>query len=132
MALPDVELYRALSLAFSSLGIPWYVFGAQAAILHGALRFTEDVDVTVLPGGVGQRALAEALARHGFSLRVVDADDFVEKTRVMPLLHAATGIPVDVVLGGPGLEELFLERARPTDVGGVVVPVAAPEDLIVM
>jgi hypothetical protein len=132
MASPDVEVYRALDRAFASLRVSWYVFGAQAAILHGAVRFTEDLDVTVLLGTLEPRALVQTLVRHGFSLRVEDADDFVEKTRVLPALHVQTQIPVDVVLGGPGLEELFAQRARPTDVGGVAVPVATAEDLIVM
>jgi hypothetical protein len=40
-------------------------------------------------------------------------------------------MPLDVVLAGPGLEEAFLARARRVDLGGVVVPVLAPEDLVV-
>ncbi len=132
MALPDVELYAALSRALSSLGVRWYVFGAQAAILHGALRFTEDVDVTVLLGGLTHGVLVTELTRCGFSLGVPDAEGFVEKTRVLPFHHSKTGIPVDVVLGGPGLEELFAERASVTDIGGVAVPVTSAEDLIVM
>jgi Nucleotidyl transferase AbiEii toxin, Type IV TA system len=132
MASPDVEVYRALSQALSFLGVSWYVFGAQAAILHGATRFTEDLDVTVLLGTKEPRALVNELAHHGFSLRVKDVDAFVEKTRVLPVLHTETGIPVDVVLGGPGLEELFAQRARPMDVGGVSVPVVTAEDLIAM
>jgi len=65
MASSDVDVYRALSRGFSSLGVPWYVFGAQAAIIHGALRFTEDVDVTVLPGAIEHEALVDELGRHG-------------------------------------------------------------------
>ena len=132
MASSDVEVYRALNDALSSLGVSWYVFGAQAAILHGATRFTEDLDVTVLLGVREPRTLANALGQHGFTLRVKDVDAFVETTRVLPVVHASTRIPVDIVLGGPGLEELFAQRARPMDVGGVSVPVASAEDLIVM
>jgi len=36
---------------------------------------------------------------------------------------------VDLVLGGPGLEDLFLQRAVERDVEGVRVPVATAEDL---
>ncbi|MFL5379035.1 MAG: hypothetical protein ACJ787_14085, partial [Myxococcales bacterium] len=50
---------------------------------------------------------------------------------VVPLVHA-TGMQTDLVLGGPGLEELFLERAVERDVEGVRVPVASAEDLIAM
>ncbi len=47
MDAPDVEVYRALSAVLSQRGVSWHVFGGQAAILHGATRFTEDVDITV-------------------------------------------------------------------------------------
>ncbi|MGH8119987.1 MAG: hypothetical protein ACRESK_05160 [Gammaproteobacteria bacterium] len=42
----QAELYRALQSAFDSLNIPWFLFGAQAAILYGAARLTAAVDVT--------------------------------------------------------------------------------------
>src|SRR5438128_1463929 len=76
-----------------------------------------------------QRVDAMALAR--FRLRVSNVDSFVAQTRVLPFVHQPTGMPLDVVLAGPGLEELFLERARPLDLGGVEVPVISPEDLLV-
>ena len=37
-----------------------------------------------------------------------------------------------MVLAGPGLELDFLARARVLDVDGVRVPVASPEDVVVM
>jgi predicted nucleotidyltransferase len=51
---------------------------------------------------------------------------------VLPVRHTATGIPVDIVIAGPGIEELFLQRAQVHDLGGVKVPVACAEDVIVM
>ena len=41
-------------------------------------------------------------------------------------------MPLDVVLAGPGVEELFLARARLLAVDDVTVPVASPEDIVVM
>lgn len=49
----------------------------------------------------------------------------------MPLEHGASGLGLDVVLAGPGLEDLFLERAVAIDVAGTLVPFISPEDLIV-
>ena len=58
-------------------------------------------------------------------------DDFIRRTRVLPLVHVATGMPVDIVLAGPGLEQEFLANARDLSMAGVNVPVISPEDLIV-
>lgn len=126
------ELLRALGDVLDRLGARWYVFGAQAVLLWGRPRFTADIDVTVrLDPEVPQR-LVDELARAGFTLRVSTRDDFVNRTRVLPFLHAATGWLLDVVLAGPGLEERFLDRAVSVDFdAGVCVPVICAEDLIV-
>lgn len=125
------ELLAALAPALQKLGVGWYLFGAQAAMLHGAERLTADVDVTVHLRDRSTKELVHALERAGFHMRV-EGEDFVERTRVLPVLHVATGIALDVVLAGPGIEELFLERAELRDYRGVQVPVARAEDLIVM
>lgn len=129
---PLAELFAELERAFAALGVRWYVFGAQAAILHGVTRLTGDVDVTVDLGPRATPALVGALAQAGFDLRVSDADGFVESTRVLPLVHRSTRIPVDVVLAGPGLEELFFSRVEARSIGGVRVPVASAEDVVTM
>lgn len=128
---PFVALLADLKATLDTLGVGWYVFGAQAALLYGSARLTADVDVTVAFGERRTELLVDALRTGGFALRVSDPA-FVRATRVLPTVHAATGLPVDVVLGGPGLEEHFLERAQPHDMGGVVVPVARAEDIVVM
>jgi hypothetical protein len=53
---PLAELLRAAAAAFDRLGAGWFVFGAQAAILHGAARLTADVDITV---ALGTRSLED-------------------------------------------------------------------------
>jgi len=131
MSSPFVEVLDSLRSSFEALDADWYVFGAQAALVHGAVRMTADVDVTVFPGDHTAEAFLEALEGHGFELRGVDAD-FVRETRVLPLIHLATGINADVVLGGPGLEELFRSRVVSADLGGTRVPVAAAEDVVAM
>ncbi|WP_437733382.1 DUF6036 family nucleotidyltransferase [Sorangium sp. So ce1335] len=131
MRSPFVELLGALADVFSRLGAGWYLFGAQAALLHGAARLTADVDVTVDLQGKDPEVLAKALTAAGFQMRVEDIA-FTHRTRVLPSLHLATGIAADVVLAGPGLEELFLQRAQLHDLDGVQVPVACAEDVIVM
>lgn len=124
------ELLADLAAALDVVGARWYVFGAQAALVWGRPRLTTDVDVTV-QCDVPTDRLVRALATYGFSLRIDATDAFVRTTRVVPLEHLGSGLAVDVVLAGPGLEELFLERAVPVDIAGISVPFISPEDLIV-
>jgi hypothetical protein len=72
----------------------------------------------------------DTMQRHGFDV-VFDDSEFIDRTRVVPFVHRASRMPLDVVLAGSGLEEEFLQRAIAVDVGGSFIPVMSPEDLIV-
>ena len=128
-----IEALRGLERAFSGLGLRWYVFGAQAAIIHGAARATADLDVTVDLGGRTTTQLLEAVKERGFILRVEEDDEeFITRTRVVPMVHEPTSLPVDLVLAGPGLEEVFFERVESIEIKGDRFPFASAEDIVVM
>ena len=97
------------------------MFGAQAVIAYGVPRLSADVDVTVKLENDDPQRFASAMQAAGFVLRVEDPE-FIRRTRVMPFVHSATGMPLDIVLAGSGLEDEFLERARAVDLGGTTVP----------
>ena len=108
----------------------WYLFGAQAVVAYGVPRLSADVDVTLALVPDDPERFARDMSAAGFALRV-DDPDFVRRTRVMPFVHRATGMPLDVVLAGSGLEDEFLDRARVTDIGGTTVPILDVQDLII-
>ena len=85
MPSPFADVLVALASAFERAGVRWYLFGAQAAILHGAARLTADVDVTAYRSC----ARAEVLDVEGVRVPVARAEDIV----VMKLL---AGRPKDV------------------------------------
>lgn len=126
------DVFADLVQAFGALGVRWYLFGAQAAIVHGSARLSADVDVTVELGDRDPGELVEALRAVGVELAIPADDAFVAAARVLPMVHGATAMPVDVVLAGSGLEALFLDRAQLRRVDGVDLPVATPEDIVVM
>jgi hypothetical protein len=132
MSAAVAEVARAIDLACQAVGARFFVFGAQAAIVRGVVRATEDVDVTVDLRGADIQTFIEALAREQVSLRVSNAEEFIAATRVLPMMHLPRGIPVDVVLSGSGFEDDVFERVEIVPIDGVEVPVAALEDLIVM
>jgi hypothetical protein len=124
-----VEVLKALTGVLSRWG-PWYLFGAQAVVAYGVPRLSADVDVTLRLTPEEPERFAAEMRTAGFALRV-DDPEFVRQTRVFPFVHVATGLPLDVVLAGSGLEEAFLERARLLEIGGVRVPTIDPEDLLI-
>ena len=60
--------------------------------------------------------------QHGFDRRFSDPQS-VEHSQIVPLIHRRTGLPVDIVLAGPGLEDELLDRAVPRRIDDVEVPV---------
>jgi hypothetical protein len=125
------EVLAALSRALRRHGRRWYVFGAQAVLAYGRPRLTSDVDVLIDPGRATGVRIARELADADFALRFELSPTSLRTARLLPLVFTRTGTPVDAVLGGSGLHDEFLSRARRLDLGGVKVPVVSPEDLVV-
>jgi hypothetical protein len=120
----------AIASAARDAGLRWYVFGAQAVALHGHARATADIDVTIeAPRDLA--VLVASLVAHDIHPTVPDAASFVARSRVLPCLHRPSGLPVDVVLAGPGLEAAFLDRATSVRVGRTRVPILSLSDLLV-
>ena len=109
---------------------PWYLFGAQAVSIFGVPRLSADVDVTVRLAEGSTEAFVAAMRDAGFDLQVPDAD-FVRRASVLPFVHLSTAMPVDVVLAASGLEDEFLQRARPIEIEGVPTPIIDREDLVI-
>jgi hypothetical protein len=120
----------AIAALARSLGIRWYLFGAQAAVIWGRARTTADVDVTLELGLDEVPALLRRASAHHLRAREPAAAELARTARVVPLISDA-GMPVDVVLAGTGLEARFLNRAQRVRVGALDVPVISPEDLII-
>jgi len=124
-----VELLAALGPVLARWG-RWYLFGAQAVTSYGVPRLSADVDVTLALVPDAPDRFARDMHAAGFTLRV-DDPEFVRRTRVMPFVHVATSMPLDIVLAGSGLEDEFLDRAVVTDLGGASVPIIELGDLII-
>jgi hypothetical protein len=125
-----LEVLAAAEPVLRRSGSRWYVFGAQAVTVWGRPRLSSDVDITAAIAGPHDEFVA-AMQRAGFDLRVADWQEFLDRTRVLPLLHRASEMPLDIVLAGPGLEEEFLNRAIAVELAGLTVPLISPEDLVV-
>ena len=117
-------------LAAACAGIEWCLIGAQAAIVYGSRRSTQDIDISVMIEEALWPDFLDTLQRFGFIPRRENALVFAQNTRVLLMRHVETKVPIDLVLAGPGLEALFLERARNIEILGTAMRVLAPEDLI--
>src|SRR5438067_6875625 len=105
--------------------IPFLVIGGVASAVWGRPRYTQDIDLMVRPHDA-KHAL-EVLEEAGF-----DTQETFEHWLYKGLKN---GVIVDVLFqssGGIYLDEEMLERRVLREFGGLKLPLAAPEDLIVM
>lgn len=126
------DVLADLYALFQRRGIGWYVFGAQAVVVFGRPRQTVDIDVTADIALEAVSELADTLLDAGFTPRVDDLVEFAHRTRAAPVVHEESGIPVDIIFAGPGLEREFLERAVIVEIERMPIPFLSPEDLIAM
>jgi predicted nucleotidyltransferase len=126
------DTLRSLARVLDEQGLAWFVFGAQAVVVRGAPRATQDVDITVEVSREDLPELVSALQAEGLSHRYPEiADELLASGAVLPLRHSS-GMEVDMVLAGSGLEAITLARASRVRMDGVEVPVAQATDLVVM
>lgn len=124
-----MSVYADLAAWLDGLGWPWFLFGGQAALVHGGTRVTADVDVTVV-GDLASLGALEASVPQTFARRADRA--FTERTLVLPVLHTGSGVPVDVVLGATRFEAEVASRAETTMIAATSMRVIAAEDLVVL
>lgn len=108
------------------------VIGGVAVGAHGIARTTKDVDAATSVDNETLEAFCEAAAAHGLQPRRPDYLTFARQNRILLLRDTNSETDVDLSLVLTPFEFLSIERAQLRDVGGLMVPVATPEDLIVM
>jgi Nucleotidyl transferase AbiEii toxin, Type IV TA system len=105
--------------------------GGLAVQRWGEPRETVDVDLTLLTGFADENRYVSVLMDR-FEARIDDAAQFASVNRVL-LLRAASGVGLDIALGGLPFEELAVSRASlfnyPPD---VPLRTCSAEDLLVL
>jgi hypothetical protein len=123
---------RALSGFLEREKVPHVIIGGVAVALVGRPRTTQDIDAIVLLGDRPLEAFLEAAHAAGFDTRIPDAAAFARQFRVVLLRHRKSKVGVDLSVGALPFEEAAVQRARRILVEDRRIPVATPEDLIIM
>jgi hypothetical protein len=122
---------RTLVAALSEIQAPSMIIGGVAVIAAGVPRETIDIDATILGRDCKVGELVAVLSRHGITPRIQDAIEFARERQVLLLRHDASGVTIEISFAWLPFEEEALERAIELQLGGVLVRLARPEDLII-
>src|SRR5436305_3286851 len=131
---PSQKIRRTLAdltKALQRIEAPSMVIGGIAVIAHGVARQTVDIDATILATRLDTSQVLEALADCSIRPRIADVLEFAERSQVLLLVHEKTRVTLEISLAFSSFEQEALERAVEVDFGGVRIPVAIPEDLVI-
>ena len=126
-----IRAAAALQAVFIEEAWRFCFIGGLAVQRWGEPRETIDVDATLLTGLGHEERFIHSLLRR-FEPRIADAAAFARSRRVL-LLRAASGVGLDIALGGLPFEETVVDRSSlftfPLD---VPLRTCSAEDLIVL
>ena len=107
------------------------VIGGVAAIAHGVLRTTRDVDATIVGEGTDLDPLIARLREHDIVPRIDNAVAFARESHVLLLRHAPSNVDVDLSLAWIEFELDAIAAADEAVVAGTTIRAVNPEDLII-
>jgi len=132
---PLAPLLQALKAAIDWLedcGVARAVVGGIAASIYGRPRATRDIDVVAIAEGMNWAELVNRGSNYGIWPRQEDALDFARTSRVILLEHRPTGVEIDLSIAGIAFEIEMVNSAKLIDLAGVSIPVARPDDILIM
>jgi predicted nucleotidyltransferase len=125
------KLLARLGEALDQGHIPYMIIGGQAVLIHGRLRVTEDVDLTL---GVDSSEASQVLSvLRGIGLRpLVDKpEDFIARTYILPMFAEEEKVRVDFAFSFSPYEREAILRALIRKETGYPVRFVTAEDLII-
>jgi predicted nucleotidyltransferase len=138
-------MFESLFAALSATGVRYVVVGGVAAVLHGHVRLTADVDLVIDLAPAEAKRLIGALVEMGFLPRApVDALDFADAAiraawkadkgmQVFSMVDRANPMRVvDIFVDHPLEFDGLWDRADVVTVGATPVRIASIEDLIAL
>ncbi|VVB86692.1 Uncharacterised protein [uncultured archaeon] len=109
--------------------IPYMIIGGIGNLVWGEPRMTLDIDITIHISGIKEQDFIKK-AGSRFKILVDKSEDFVKKTRVLPI-EISEGVKGDIIFAGLDYEKMAIERSVEVEVSkNNRIRVCTAEDLI--
>jgi hypothetical protein len=95
-------------------GIPYMIIGGIGNLVWGEPRMTVDIDITVHISDANEKDFIKD-AGSKFKILVDNPDEFVKKTRVLPI-EITENVRGDIIFTGLEYEKMAIERAVEVDI----------------
>ena len=125
------EIIVKLARLLDKSKIPYMLIGGQAVLLHGMVRLTEDIDIT-LGVDVDKLEFVKKILKDGGLIIPGNVDDvFVKKTNVLIGVDKTTGIRIDFIFSFTAYEQSAIKRAKKIKMDNFNIHFATCEDTII-
>ena len=126
------DLLRPLDLIFKRCQIRYAVIGGYAVAAWGEERATRDIDLLCSAGC--SKALVDAMNEEHlrFEHRIGDYDDPISEVIRIEMGAVTDPSEVDILIGIRNAPPGIFDRIHTINVDGLAIPVASPEDLVIL
>lgn len=130
----DIAVLEKLTEVLDALNIAYVVGGSMASSVYGAVRFTQDADITVEPFGPMADKLFEAL-KDDFYISREAMHQALQDRSSFNVIHFATAFKIDIfVRSESDFQRQVLARGRKVQLGdsAKTISFVSPEDIILL
>jgi predicted nucleotidyltransferase len=126
-----IDLFGKIDAIFCKCQIAYAVIGGYAVAAWGEERATRDIDLLCLSDS---QKIIKTLQEENlqFEHRLGDWDDPISEVIRIDLNDKDSLFEVDILIGIRNAPSGILDRLRKLTIEGVTIPVAAPEDVILL
>jgi len=121
--------FKELLTRFNAHGIEYLIVGGYALALHGAPRFTQDLDLYVRPSRENAERVIALLEEIGFARLGCTVEEFARPDTILQLGEPPIRVDLLTSIGGVSWEDAHAGRAM-GDYGGVPVPFLGRKEFV--
>jgi hypothetical protein len=128
---PPDEILRRLAGILDAAAVPYMLTGSLASSLHGTPRSTQDIDIVIAPDEAGLERLLASFPDDRYYVGRETARSAFRRSSLFNVVDLELGWKIDFIFRKPReFSRVEFGRRVPTDVQGVAISVATPEDVI--
>jgi len=121
--------FRDILQIFNEENVQYMIVGGLAAILHGYMRLTKDIDLLVWPNPENAVRVMEALEKFGAPMHDISAADFEKEGTIFQIGIAPVRIDVLTAIDKVNFKEAY-ENVQISEIHGLKIPLISIPDLI--
>ena len=126
------EALQRIAAELNRAGISYMLTGSFASVFYGSPRSTQDIDIVIAATPIQLRGFVEDLPEGEYYVEAEAALEALERESLFNIIDLKTSWKIDVIIRkSRAFSQEEFGRRRLSNLGGVSLPVASAEDIII-